>query len=103
MKSGKTLLSTLHCPAFKIYQKSSKPDRHCLDDCSFASVDGASDVDGLVVIQSHEHGILGPTNLIKFRLAFNKVNKVDVDLIFLKEKSKCFAGDKIAAISTSWI
>ena len=70
------MLSTLHNQAFKIYQKSSKPDRHCLDDCSFPSVDWASDVDGLVVIQSHEHGVLGPRNLIKFRLANNKVNKV---------------------------
>ena len=92
------MFSTLHNQAFKIYQKSSKPDRHCLDDCSFASVDRASDVDGLVVIQSHEHGVLGPRNLSKLRIAINKVNKVA--LIFL-EKCKCFVRDRIAAISKS--
>ena len=42
------------------YQKPSKPDGEHFDDCRFSGVDWAADVDGLVVVEGHEHGVLSP-------------------------------------------
>ncbi len=40
------------------HQKTSQPDGHGFDDGRFARVDGTAYVDGLVVGEGHEHGIL---------------------------------------------